>query len=168
MSSSTRVQLTLFINDIYAGEIERVRVQYNPVQYSLIKSHVTLCREDELMPAEILPEVLGRLRHQPIGVQFDTPARFCNNKGVLLPAKGDNGPFNSLRKAVLSNRPGQPRKHDPHITLMHPRNSTCTNEIFAEISRLRFPAQILFNTVSLIEQTGNGPWKTLAEYQLIG
>ncbi|NMR33228.1 hypothetical protein HIO71_03290 [Chryseobacterium aquaticum] len=46
--NKTRRQLTLFLDDHYSTEIETIRRKYNPVQYKSIKSHVTLCREDEL------------------------------------------------------------------------------------------------------------------------
>jgi hypothetical protein len=54
-----------------------------------------------------------------------------------------------------------PRRLEAHITLMHPRNATCTDAIFEEIRAHALPAQITFNTVSLIEQVDGGPWRVL-------
>jgi hypothetical protein len=47
-----RRQLTLFVEQKDAEIIERVRQEFNPIQFNLIKSHVTLCREDEIQNLE--------------------------------------------------------------------------------------------------------------------
>ena len=82
--------------------------------------------------------------------------RFDNDKGVLLPASGDNEQFHQLREKVLitSNKPV--RRHEPHITLMHPRNSTCNDRFFEEIQSVNLPTCLKFDTVSLIEQLDGG------------
>lgn len=41
---SHRLQLTLFVPPQQAASIEAIRQTVNPLQYALIKSHVTLCR----------------------------------------------------------------------------------------------------------------------------
>ena len=43
-----RKQLTLFLEASEAESIERIRKEFNPKQFALIKSHITLCREDEI------------------------------------------------------------------------------------------------------------------------
>ena len=43
-----RKQLTLFLEEKECKIIETIRKKYNPRQYELIKSHITLCREDEI------------------------------------------------------------------------------------------------------------------------
>lgn len=43
-----RIRPALFIEDEEAEEIEKIRKTFNPEQYALIKSPITLCREDEL------------------------------------------------------------------------------------------------------------------------
>jgi 2'-5' RNA ligase len=55
----------------------------------------------------------------------------------------------------------------PHITLMHPRNSTCTNTIFEGINKINLPTQLKFNKISLIEQHNDESWNILQEFQLI-
>jgi hypothetical protein len=146
--------------------MEQIRIRYNPVQYALIRSHVTLCREDELLSIGNVKESLRELRRKPILIQFDLPGRFSDGNGVLIPSKQDSVEFDNLRNAVLVSLTGQPRKHQAHITLMHPRNSTCTDEIFREICKTDFPAQILFSSISLIEQRNNEPWVILDKYDL--
>ncbi|HNM25996.1 MAG TPA: hypothetical protein PKL15_11220, partial [Saprospiraceae bacterium] len=55
-----------------------------------------------------------------------------------------------------------------HITLMHPRNSTCTDAIFEEIKVLDFPRELVFGSICLIEQEGEHVWKVLQEVELNG
>jgi 2'-5' RNA ligase len=119
------------------------------------------------MEVDTIKETLRELHHRPILIDFDLPLRFSGGSGVLIPSKQKNPEFDNLRKALLSKWTGEPRSHQAHITLIHPRNSKCTDEIFAEISRLEFPNRILFNSISLIEQEDNKPWVVLEEYQLV-
>lgn len=60
----------------------------------------------------------------------------------------------------------EPRAQEPHITLMHPRNSTCTDAIFDEVVKMDLPSKFTFNKISLIEQENGGPWRILDEYDL--
>ena len=48
MIVNIRRQLTLFVGEKDAITIEQIRQKFNPLQFKLIKSHVTLCREDEI------------------------------------------------------------------------------------------------------------------------
>jgi len=43
-----RKQITIFLDETEAIPIEAIRKRFNPRQYKLIKSHITLCREDEI------------------------------------------------------------------------------------------------------------------------
>ena len=52
MTNNIRRQLTLFVEQKDAETIEKVRQEFNPKQFELIKSHVTLCREDEIQNLE--------------------------------------------------------------------------------------------------------------------
>lgn len=160
--SAFRIQLTLFIGENYSNTIEYIRQEFNPEQYALIKSHVTLCREDELENMNEIISCLNSLNHGKIIVDFGQVVRFSEGKGVILPAIGDSKPFHDLRAYVLDN----PRKHEPHITLMHPRNSTCTDAIFNEISTYNFPHKIEFHKISLIKQEVGKPWYILEEFEL--
>ena len=161
-----RRQLTLFVNAGDARELEQVRKEFNAVQYRLIKSHVTLCREDEI---EDLPLILDNLQgiHVPgIVVQFGPAVRFDHGLGIMLPALGNNEPFHQLRLKVLSGAATPVRLHQPHITLMHPRNSVCTDEIFQVIQKIAFPTALRFDNICFIEQADGAPWHILKKYQL--
>ncbi len=161
-----RRQLTLFVNSKDAEIIELVRREFNPIQFELINSHVTLCREDEIENLEQVILNLLSLACEEITIDFGKAIRFDSGKGVLLPAKGDNAEFLSLRRQVLFGLYADPRKQEPHITLMHPRNSTCTDRIFQEIKKLNLPSKLIFNKISLIEQEDGGKWKILKVFDL--
>lgn len=88
-----RRQLTLFVEQQDAVTIEQVRQAFNPVQFELIRSHVTLCREDEMQNLEqIITDILF-LTQPEITLEFGMATRFDNGKAALLPAKNDNTEF---------------------------------------------------------------------------
>lgn len=163
--SSGRIQLSLFVPAEQATVIEQVRRQYNPVQYTLIPAHVTLCREDELTSLEAVLKNLEQLDFPAFTITFNTPIRFDNGRGVLLPAI-DSTFFQELRKIVLKGVVDQPRIHAPHLTLMHPRNSTCTDMHYKEILTINLPDCFHFNKISLIEQVNGGAWAIKKEWPL--
>ena len=102
----------------------------------------------------------------PIQIRFKEVARFSNGKGVFMPCMEEYSAFTSLRKAVLGQDILQ-KEQVPHITLMHPRNSTCTDEIFTQIKTKALPTTLAFSKISLIEQKNGGVWKVLEEFELI-
>lgn len=161
-----RKQLTLFIEEP-SGSIEKIRTEFNPEQSALISTHVTLCREDEI---EHLADVIKRIKSiqlpNPVRVEFQEVKRFSNGKGVLIPAADLNIEFIELRKSVLGQEELK-KEQLPHITLMHPRNSTCTNEIFKQITERTFPTKLEFSKISLIEQKNGGKWKVLQEFDIV-
>jgi hypothetical protein len=160
-----RIQLTLFVSENDSMQIEKIRHEFNPVQYTLIKSHVTLCREEELEQLEKVIDTLEKLEHEAIAIDFGSVVRFANGAGVLLPAIGSPNAYYALREKVLqgiTNNPGTPK---PHITLMHSRNSLCTDEIFEQIKNYRLPAKLIFGTISLIEQEPGMKWQVLREFE---
>jgi len=163
---SKRIQLTLFVDTNLSKEIEAIRQSYNPAQYQLIKSHVTLCRENELTSLDMVIRNLEQLNYPIITIQFEPVKTFSNDEGVLLPASKNNHTFDELRKIVLLGTTNVNHEQEPHITLMHPRNSKCTEQIFNEIKKATLPKSIEFNTISLIEQENGGAWKVLKEYPL--
>ncbi len=160
-----RIQLTLFIPESDSEVIEQIRSVYNPEQYALIRSHVTLCREDEL---EQIEQVLLNLENLSgcFTIAFGDVIRFSEGRGVLIPALENNEAFQQLRAKVLHGIIEQPRIHNPHITLMHPRNATCTDEIFDLIQKRIFPRTITFRKISLIEQENGMKWNILKEFDL--
>lgn len=161
-----RIQLTLFINENESGSIEKIRKKFNPEQYQLIKSHATLCRENELESIDVIIQTLMNFNHPPIIINFGNIEKFSDGKGVFLSAIGDNKPFHELRNNILKNVIKNPENNEPHITLMHPRNSVCTNEIFEEIDKIKMPDQLEFRTICLIEQEEEKKWKILQEFEL--
>jgi 2'-5' RNA ligase len=168
VTNNIRRQLTLFVNQKDAGIIEQIRQKFNPRQFELIKAHVTLCREDEIHDIERVITNLSRLTQANIVIEFGEVARFDNGKGVLLPARVDNSEFQELRKKILFGVIDNPREQEPHITLMHPRNSSCTDNIFLEIEQQSLPTKLEFATISLIEQENGGKWRVLQEFEFKG
>lgn len=167
MSTKTRRQLTLFVETADAETIEQVRTKFNPVQSGLISCHLTLCREDELEDLQQIISNIKTLKPSAITIHFAKPIRFAQGKGVLLPGITDNRAFHNLRKLVLQGVHDHPRTQEPHITLLHPRNSTCTDEVFSEIKQLVFPSAITFKKISLIEQADvNSKWELVQEFSL--
>lgn len=164
-TNNIRRQLTLFLQDNFET-IERTRQSFNPKQYKLIKAHVTLCREDEIENIEQVLRNLASLNRQRITIRFENPTRFDNGKGVFLKAHSDFNEFRNLRREILQNIIDEPREHIPHITLMHPRNSTCNDEIFDQINQESFPSSITFNKISLIEKQNDDEWKIIMNFNL--
>ena len=140
--------------------IEKIRAEFNPIQFNLIPAHVTLCRENEIKSIEKVIENIKSLSiDNPLRIEFDKVERFDNSKGLLIPAKKGNDEFIELRKSILKGLIEFPEDHHPHITLMHPRNSTCTDEIFNQILKYNLPTELSFNKISLIEEGNDGKWK---------
>lgn len=167
-TNKTRKQLSLFVGRDAAAPLEAVRSRYNPLQQQLIAAHVTLCREDEIADTDAVIHNLEHLHEAPLSIYFEAPVRFNQGAGVLIPATANNEAFQLLRKKVLAGIIDEPRQHMPHITLLHPRNSTCTDAIYEAIMKMEWPKQFQFNAVSLIEQSGDGPWKILRTFSLQG
>ena len=166
MGKETRYQLTLFVDKDDSEEIERIRKKFNPIQQQLINSHVTLCREDELPNTDTVLNFLKNLDAPEITIEFGPIKRFDNNKGVLLTARGNNIQFHELRTKILTSLKMPVRIHEPHITLMHPRNSNSTDEDFEEIISASLPTSLKFGIISLIEQIDGGQWKIMGKFNL--
>lgn len=161
-----RQQLTLFVPPADVVEIETIRGRYNPVQRALIDCHVTLCREDELVELDRVLQNLRAHRLPAITIGFGNMIRSAGGKGVLLPAATGQEEFQQLREKVLEGIVVAPRRQEAHITLMHPRNSACTDAIFEAIRAYVLPQQITFDTISLIEQVAGGPWRVVSVARL--
>ncbi|HEY9045938.1 MAG TPA: 2'-5' RNA ligase family protein [Ohtaekwangia sp.] len=164
---STRQQLTLFVTH-GAKEIEKIRAAFNPQQHALIAAHVTLCREDEITPIEKVIDNIHALQWSaPLRIAFNPVERFEGGKGVLIPPRGNNEAFHTLRREVLKGIHQPPRLHQPHITLMHPRNATCTDAIFDQLTKYSIPSELMFDTISLIGQHQGGKWIVQEEYRFL-
>ena len=166
MENNIRQQLTLFVPRKDAIEIELIRNRYNHIQHNLIDSHVTLCREDEIVDIDQVLCNLKMIDLSSITINFGKPVRFENGNGVLLPAYGINEQFHELRKKVLTGLLNIVRHHEPHITLLHPRNSTFNKEVFKAIQKANLPANLNFDTISLIEQINGSKWRIKNEFKL--
>lgn len=92
--------------------------------------------------------------------------RFAAGKGVFIPSTEEYKAFQELRKLVL----GQTeliREQVPHITLIHPRNSTCDDRTFEQLKRYDLPSELEFDTIHLIEQIDGGVWTVLQEFKIV-
>jgi cellobiose-specific phosphotransferase system component IIA len=161
-----RIQLTLFVSEKNSGQIEKIRQKFNPAQYALIKSHVTLCREEKLEQLDRVIDNLEKLEYEAITIHFGGAIRFANGTGVLLPAIGNRDEYHTLREKILQGISNNQDIPEPHITLMHPRNSLCTDEIFEQIKNYNLPTRLTFSTISLIEQEPRMEWQVLRQFKL--
>jgi 2'-5' RNA ligase superfamily len=161
-----RIQLTLFIPENDAVQIETIRQVFNPAQHALIKSHVTLCREEELEHLGKVIENLEQLVHKAVTIDFGDAVRFAEGAGVLLPAVGNCHAYHTLREKILQGIINNPGKPEPHITLMHPRNSLCTDGNFEQIKNYSLPAKLTFSSISLIEQEPGMEWQIVRVFVL--
>lgn len=157
-----RKQLTLFLNKEESEPIEEIRRKFNIQQYNLIGSHVTLCREDEIEYLEYVLDRLSGLKFPAFEVTLEKPRRFSEGKGVYIPVIDSRDQIERLRTQILPVN----RIIEPHITIMHPRNSTCTDEIFQQILETEIPTKVTLNSISLIEQEIGKKWKTLATFHM--
>lgn len=162
-----RQQLTLFASASEAAVIEQIRKKYNPVQYGLIPAHVTLCRDEELNDTARLIQQIMQSSISVLQLKFGSAELFESGKGVWLPGIDPSGNFNFLRMQLLKDLIPNVGQHRPHITLMHPRNSNCTKEIYDEIKQIPLPQKLNFNRISLIEQRNGGKWTILREFDLM-
>lgn len=165
MYSSSRQQLTLFTNPTEAETIECIRKTFNPIQFHLIQSHVTLCREHELTHyTSLLLERLHQLRFPAFTLKLLAPIRFANKQGVYIPF-ADTEAFFNLREILLNGLPFSSKDQEPHLTLLHPRNATCTDTIYETILNTQLPEYLTFNRVHLIEQKNGHPWHRLSTFE---
>ena len=111
-------------------------------------------------------ENLESLSYPVFTIDFGKPLRFSEGKGLMIPGIGDNEPFQKLRDIILKGIIQNPRIPTPHITLMHPGNSTCTDSDFRIIGQIQLPNKFVFTKISLIEKEENTKWKILREFEL--
>ena len=150
-----RRQASLYLTDL--PHVESLRLRHNPAQARLIPAHVTLCREDEVSDWDAFHARLESLCPFQITLEFGNPIK--DDNFVFLPIRSGIDDFHEFRRAVLLM---EPRKHNPHVTIIHPRNGTCTNDIFAQIVASIPPIQFTFREVMLIEQENGGIWNLVA------
>ena len=154
------------MDEIESMAIETIRRKFNPIQFKLIKSHITLCREDEIEDLSRIQNNLENIDMHDFELQTKGLKRFSEERGVLISVTDEERKLLKLRELVLQNESSVPREYKAHITLMHPRNSTCDDEVFKEIQKIELPQKLSVETISLIEQEIGKEWKTLKEYKL--
>lgn len=167
-----RRQASLFLHEVPL--IEGLRWKFNPNQAALIPPHVTLIREDEVLDWKKLGNQLSMLGKWELMLGFGKP--IWHDGLVYLPVSESRSTavsltFDSLRAKLLVGQSEDdlthaPRKHVPHLTLIHPRNGLCTDSIFAEIQQSLVEFEYCFREVVLIEQSDGGPWRVLSSDQL--
>ncbi len=151
-----RKQITLFLDHEEACAIEKARQFWNPDQYALIKAHITLVRDDRVDNFAEVTRKVKQLKYARFQVNFGAIERFCEGKGAFIPVTDRLNHLVLLREKLSV----KDQKYDPHITIMHPRNSMCTDEIFNALLQETFPSQITISSISLIEQINGGKWRT--------
>jgi 2'-5' RNA ligase len=162
---NSRLQLTLFVTGTAAAKIDEARRSLDPVQFSLIPAHVTLCREDEiedLQPAD-LRERLSAWDTGPVSLTFGAPESFSTH-GILLPCIRGEEDFQALRRLILGST--AIRRQLPHITLAHPRNPKAAGNSLAAASVLQAGITVNLGTVSRIQQNGGAPWHLVERFDL--
>jgi hypothetical protein len=161
----------LFVPPDAARALEAVRERLDPVQHRLIPAHVTLCREDELARCsghawrDRLAVADAASAAAPVTLIFGSATAFSGH-GVLLPCIAGEPAFHALRVLLLGDT--APRRHEPHLTLAHPRNPRAPQNVPATYADVPSPLHVTFSTVSLIEQSGHEPWRVLETYTLCG
>lgn len=151
-----RRQASIYLPDQF--QIEALRFRHNPMQARLIPAHVTLCCEDEVTDWDLFQARLESLSPFEITLTFGIPVREDNF--VFLPVQEGFDDYQDFRQAILLR---EARKLTPHCTLIHPRNGTCTDQTFADISAtIISPFQYTFREVMLIEQENGGVWNVIS------
>lgn len=158
----SRRQATLFLQR--RSWVNKIRLELNPAQAKLIDAHVTLCREDEVADWEELGRRLKELRPQAITLDFGPPHR--DGDLVYIPCDGSTDAFDDVRITLLGTELADPRKHVPHITLIHPRNGVCSDSDFASIISVFEPFSYTFDEVAFIQQENGGIWDTVQTFRL--
>ena len=159
-SRPTRRQLSLLLPEAQRVVVEPIRQRLDPIQYSLIPAHITLCRDDELPePSDLAARLLG-LRRVSITVAFGGPEELADGCVLVRPVSGLEQ-FQDLRQQIVG--PGA-RQHGAHLTLLHPRNATGAVHDLSAIANQIAGLVITFQSVALIEQRGCDPWQVKGEY----
>ena len=159
---AVRRQATLYLPSPLSAIVESIRSRFNRAQFDLIRAHVTLCREDDVRDWDEFTSRINAVGTLEVNLEFGVPIR--DNNLVYLPTIGSNKSYDTLRNMLLSTQSMWPRKHDPHITLIHPRNGICPDAVFDEITGRCKPFSSTFRYVTLIEQVDGGPWQDLNTY----
>ena len=160
MSQPTRRQLTLFLPQDQRAIVEPIRQKLDPRQHAIIPAHVTLCREDELIPWQALEQRLVRLGEFSLTMQFGEPQVLTDGCVLLRPTHGVEQ-YQQLRQSILGS---SAKIQGAHITLLHPRNSAGVIYNLAEFVPMLVGLTVTFCSIALIEQSGSGSWLVRQKY----
>lgn len=155
-----RRQLTLFLPPDQRAIVEPIRQRLDPRQHAAIQAHVTLCRDDELVPWQVISQRLAMLADISITMQFAEPQVLPDGCVLLRPTHGTEE-YQSLRQSILGS---SANVGGAHITLLHPRNAAGVIYDLSEIARALAGLTATFRTIALIEQHGSGSWLVKQEY----
>lgn len=155
-----RRQLTLFLPPDQCAIVDPVRQRLDPRQHAIIRAHVTLCRDDELVPWPVIGRRLASLGEFSVTLQFGEPHVLADGGVLLRPVRGAEE-YRRLRQSILG---PSAKVHGAHITLLHPRNAAGVSYDRAEIAHALAGLTATFRTIALIEQHGPGPWRVRQEY----
>jgi 2'-5' RNA ligase len=160
-----RLQLSLYVAEPAARELEGLRAVLDPLQQSLIPAHVTLARDGDIdtRSGDNWRERVASLREAAPRLRFG-PAEAFHEHGILLRCTEGADRFQALRVRMLG---PTALPLEPHITLAHPRNPRAPGNSLAT-ARERLPAgvELRFDSLNLIEQRDGGRWCVLARANL--
>jgi 2'-5' RNA ligase len=161
--AALRKQLSMYVPENVAEDIEAVRKTVDPIQSRLIPAHITLCREDELGDLSKLKTRLSSIPFKPLTLRFGKSETFSGH-GLLLNCIEGADDFRLLREYLLDSK--NIRNQTPHITLAHPRNPKSAGNLVSAAAVLPAVITINFPAIYLIEQKASEPWRILARYHL--
>lgn len=150
-----RRQLTLFVPSKSASRLEAARQLLDPIQFKLIRVHVTLCREDEIEDMNDKQLQARASTAAAIRLEFGRPERFSGH-GVQLRCVAGQARFHELRCQLLGSPSTRPQQ--AHITLAHPRNPQAPGNTLENMAAVEGCFSISFAMASIIRQMGDGPW----------
>ncbi len=159
----TRRQVSLYLPEPARSIIDTVRTRVDPIQHGLIPAHVTLCRDDEATDWAVVERRLGELARVSVTLEFG-PVCLFDGGGLRLPVASPTMEFDDLRARLLAGPGRLPHPLTPHITLRHPRNVASLGPVDADAASFSYAMPIHFTKASLIEQTGDAPWRVLNVY----
>jgi len=160
--SPFRRQLSLLLPEPERAVVDSVRQRIDPLQHAIIPAHVTLCREDEIGSWASIQSALSSLQGFDFTLSFAGPKSLPDGC-LLLPVSGPTKSYDNLRSKILGD---SCKSHDPHITILHPRNSAGRKDDLAELATVAFPTTVHFTEISVIEQVNGGVWNVVERYRV--
>lgn len=149
VSRLIRRQLTLFLPLNRRAIVEPIRQRLDPRQHAVIQAHVTLCRDDELVPWPLISQRLASLGEISITMQFAEPQVLPDGCVLLRPTHGAEQ-YQLLRQSILGS---SAKVHGAHITLLHPRNAAGVIYNLAEIAPVLAGLTATFRPSLLLSKT---------------